>query len=77
MVEMSQERRRELTNNLNLELTKEEYNAGWHFCCEWDGMLIGPGMPEFEECCSHRKSTCILQNTYNTKGDVRDKTKDQ
>lgn len=32
-------------------LTQEELKAGWHFCVEWDGLLIGPGMPEME-CCS-------------------------
>lgn len=36
----------------NGELTKEEWDLGWHFCMtEWDGLLIGPGMPEFKHCC--------------------------
>lgn len=31
-------------------LTFEELKDGWHFCYEWDEMLIGPGMPECEAC---------------------------
>lgn len=33
------------------ELTDEEIEEGWHFCPEWDGLLIGPGMMEWEEHC--------------------------
>jgi hypothetical protein len=37
-------------------LTQEELDAGWHFCYDWDGMLVGPGMPETEICvCGARK----------------------
>ena len=32
-------------------LEKHELDLGWHFCIEWDGMLVGPGMPELE-CCN-------------------------
>ena len=32
-------------------LQPEEIAEGWHFCPEWDGLLIGPGMWEFEHCC--------------------------
>lgn len=31
-------------------LTEEEVKDGWHFCPEWDQMLIGPDMPELESC---------------------------
>ena len=31
-------------------LTKEEMAAGWHYCYEFDGLLIGPGMDELEYC---------------------------
>jgi len=31
-------------------LTQKEINQGWHFCQDWDGMLVGPGMPEFDSC---------------------------
>lgn len=32
------------------KLTAEEIAQGWHFCPEWDYMLVGPGMPE-ADCC--------------------------
>lgn len=31
-------------------LTQEEIDSGWHFCFDWDGLLIGPGMPEMKIC---------------------------
>jgi hypothetical protein len=34
-----------------LTLTPEEIALGWHFCVEFDGLLIGPGWPE-RACCS-------------------------
>jgi hypothetical protein len=35
-------------------LTKEEWEVGWHWCNEWDGMLIGPGTEEALVCsCDH------------------------
>lgn len=27
---------------------------GWHYCSDWDGLLIGPGMPEMA-CCTCQK----------------------
>lgn len=36
------------------ELTPEEIKYGWHFCWEFDGLLICPGMPEMQFCkCTH------------------------
>jgi len=32
------------------ELTEEEIQEGWHFCYEFDGLLVGPGMGELS-CC--------------------------
>jgi hypothetical protein len=32
------------------QLSEEEIAAGWHFCWDWDGLLIGPGMGELEFC---------------------------
>ena len=29
-------------------LTEEEMAAGWHYCYEFDGLLVGPGMGELE-----------------------------
>lgn len=31
-------------------LTPEEIADGWHFCLDWDCMLIHPSHPEFEAC---------------------------
>ena len=38
------------TNETGPHLTPEEIAAGWHFCIDWDGLLIGPGMGELESC---------------------------
>jgi hypothetical protein len=38
-------------HNSNTEpLTPEEIAEGWHFCLEWDGLLVGPGMDELKYC---------------------------
>ena len=35
-------------------LTKEEWDKGYHWCLEWDGMLVGPGEDEALFCsCNH------------------------
>ena len=43
------ERRRwlELMRSLAAKLTLEERLEGWHFCCEWDGLLVDPMSPEW------------------------------
>ena len=52
---MQPSRYRELMENDLVRLTDSEFQAGWHFCFEWDGLLVGPGMPEMECCsCPHR-----------------------
>ena len=57
LIGMSDEKYTELHDNQNSSLTKEEIDLGWHWCNEFDGMLVGPGMPEFEEIC--KQSGCI------------------
>lgn len=47
---MTRERYRELENNHSLSLTKEEVKQGYHFCYEWDGLLIHVTHPEFKAC---------------------------
>jgi hypothetical protein len=42
-------------------LTPDEIAEGWHFCWDWDGLLIGPGMGEMQSCCC---------NTVNSKNQV-------
>ena len=31
-------------------LTQEEFEHGWHWCPDWDGLLVGPGMGELMGC---------------------------
>lgn len=40
-------------NNGADKLTPEEIAQGWHYCWDWDGLLVGPDMKEME-CC-----TCV------------------
>lgn len=47
---MNEARWRKLMEDDSIELTREEIRQGWHFCPEWDGLLIGPGMKETESC---------------------------
>jgi hypothetical protein len=35
-------------------LTKEEMDAGWHWCYDWDCMLVGPGMDAWNTCTCMR-----------------------
>jgi hypothetical protein len=44
---MRRDRWIELMEDEQLELTFDELEAGWHWCWEWDGLLVGPGMPEY------------------------------
>jgi len=39
------------------KLTDAERKEGWHYCCEWDGLLINKSWPE-AECC-----TCNVEET--------------
>lgn len=37
-------------------LTEEEWKQGYHWCLEWDDMLVGPGQDEALFCsCDHPK----------------------
>lgn len=38
------------------ELTDTEKADGWHFCNDWDGMLIHPSDKEAECCTCHPKT---------------------
>lgn len=33
-----------------LNLTPGEVAKGWHWCWEWDGLLVGPNMGEMQFC---------------------------
>ena len=43
----------------DLPLTAEEIAQGWHFCPEWDELLIGPGMSELEDFLDPESMTCL------------------
>ena len=49
---MTDERWLFLEINKDAKLTKEELAAGWHWCPDWDYLLVGPGMDEFIEGCN-------------------------
>lgn len=54
-VDISEERYRKLMSGESL--TPEEIADGWHFCCEWDGLLIHPSWREARVCaCTCTKS---------------------
>ena len=50
---MTKERWVYLMMNDNEPLTKEEIKLGWHFCPEFDELLVGPGMGEMKICTCH------------------------
>lgn len=50
---MTPERKRELEADESLQLTSEEVAEGYHFCMDWDGMLIHKDDPEAECCTCH------------------------
>jgi len=39
-----------LESNIDAKLTPGEMAEGWHWCCEFDYLLVGPGMQEQEYC---------------------------
>ena len=48
---MTEERYKLLMANDNESLTPEEIAEGWHFCPDWDGLLIGAEMPDEMVAC--------------------------
>ena len=32
------------------QLTPEEISIGWHYCCNWEWALIGPGDLKMDSC---------------------------
>ena len=39
-----------LMNDERPQLTPEEIAEGWHFCNNWDGLLVGPNTEEWKYC---------------------------
>lgn len=59
---MTTKRRKELEGNLASILTDEEQAEGWHWCLEFDALLVGPGMPELNAC----KCLAVSHPVYKT-----------
>lgn len=47
---MTNERWKQLSESDNWNLEPSEIALGWHWCQEFDGLLVGPGMGELS-CC--------------------------
>ena len=47
---MSEVRYKELFNSIDAKLTDDEIAAGWHWCEDFDGLPVGPGMDELNSC---------------------------
>ena len=47
---MTDKRYIELDSGPDPQLTPEELKEGWHFCPDWDYMLLGPGMSDLGGC---------------------------
>ena len=46
---MSLDRWTHLMEN-DIQLSPDELAAGWHWCPDWDDLLVGPGMGELDHC---------------------------
>lgn len=47
---MTNDRYEYLMRNDSVLLTEQELKDGCHFCVDWDGLLLVPGMGEFQFC---------------------------
>lgn len=47
---MTDDRYQELMTNDEAVLTKDELAEGWHFCADWDGLLISHSSVEYQYC---------------------------
>lgn len=56
------ERFHELENDWSLRLTKEEVAEGWHWCDDWDGLLIHPTMKEADACLCFKEKENVISN---------------
>lgn len=67
---MTKERRKELTYGKST-LTKEEIIGGYHYCDEWDGLVVGPEDAEWyggDACvCGYVKPIKPIMSTFATK----------
>ena len=49
---MSLSRWKVLMDNESKQLSPEEREKGWHFCYEFDGLLVGPTEDTEWKCCT-------------------------
>lgn len=47
---MTDKRYEALNRSDTLSLTEEEIKEGWHFCLDFDGLLVGPETAEATVC---------------------------
>ena len=67
---MTSERYKELMDtDRPIQLTDDEIEAGWHFCYEFDGLLVGPGMQELQVCTCLDGTDFWAQKVSNAKTD--------
>lgn len=48
---MTPERSRELNSATSGKLTADEMRQGWHFCWDWDGLLVNVNDRDGEGAC--------------------------
>lgn len=63
---MTSNRYKELMADDTAQLTDAEIAAGWHFCQDYDGLLVGPGMMELSVCRCLFKNHTVYRTLPNT-----------
>jgi hypothetical protein len=56
---MNEQRYRELMGSPDAKITDEEWEEGWHYCPDWDFLLIGPETIESEACTCYKTGGAI------------------
>lgn len=57
---MDRKRWFELQRDYDGKLTPQEMEQGWHFCYDWDFLLVGPGMQEQFSCTCQPWTACQI-----------------
>lgn len=47
---MKNDRLHDLYTGVSEKLTDEELSQGWHWCYDFDGLIVGPDTAEEESC---------------------------
>jgi hypothetical protein len=42
-----------IDHRIDQDITDEEFDQGYHYCWDWDGLFIGPDSMEWESCTCH------------------------